>query len=122
MAEILDANGGVITTVSTDAGTGDTIIATHQDVQPIIDANIAGQNSGHDGYNRDRNMRHFAEVPHNIVHQWMMDDQLPPSYYFRMGRAEKEAYVRRKMNDPDWAYLRAFWTPGNSRIRHAKAI
>ena len=21
-------------------------------------------------------------------------------------------------NDPDWTYLRAFWTPGNSRIRH----
>jgi|3_EtaG_2_1085321.scaffolds.fasta_scaffold313007_2 hypothetical protein len=120
---ILDATGGVMTSIETDEGAGKTHIRVQQDVENIIDANKAGQNSGHDGYNRDRSMRHLAEVPFGVIHQWMMDDGLPVRRYFQMSKAEKEAYVTRKLNDPNWAYLRAFWqNPVHSRVIHAKSI
>ena len=122
MKRLLNASDGVITTFDTDESTGEAFINSYQDVEGIIDANKYNQNSGHDGYNRDRSMRHFAEVPMNIIMKWMQDDGMTSRQYFTMAKGEKEAYIQRKINDPNWAYLRAYWqNPANSRILHRKA-
>lgn len=121
---IIDNHAGVVTTMHEDAATGDQTFHVTQDVEGIIDDNKRGQNSGHDGYNKDRSMRHFAEVPFAIVHKWMMEDGLPPRTYFTMSKDQKEKYIYQKMRDPNYTYLRAFWqNPVHSGvlIRHAKA-
>jgi hypothetical protein len=118
MGKLLDAHGGIIKTFHTDEMTGVNTIVETQDVEPILNVNKYNQNSGHDGYSKDRTLRHFAEVPFNIIHKWMKEDQLPVHHYFKMPKDEKTKYIQKKMKDPDWQYLRAFWTPTNSRIRH----
>ena len=119
MAQILDQYGGVVTTIETDAMTGDTILNTIQDVGPILDRNKENQNSGHDGYNSDRTIRHLAEVPHEVIHKWMKDDGLPVHRYFKMNKREKETYIHKKLGDPNWRYLKAFWqNPLNTHVRH----
>lgn len=121
---ILDSHAGVVTTMHEDPTTGDQTFHVKQDVEGIVNGNKRGQNSGHDGYNKDRSMRHYAEVPFAIVHKWMMEDNMPPRSYFQMSKADKEKYIHRKMKDPDYAYLKAFWqNPVHSgvMVRHAKA-
>ena len=109
---ILDASGNVMTSIDRDDGK--TVIRTQQDVEPIIEANKLGQTSGHDGYSHDRSMRHVAEIPVNIINKWMKDDGKLPSYFFQtMGKHEKAAYIRKKLADPNWAYLKAFGPAAN---------
>ncbi len=47
--------------------------------------------------------RHIASIPNVILMQWMQADGVNV-----MGMSSEEwgRYVKRKLNDPDWAYLR----------------
>lgn len=81
-------------------GKGGLEVLSVQDVAPILDRNKAMRNHN-DGYTADRTMRRAAFIPNIIRNKWLNEegwDAYRPDLY-----AEQ---LVRKLNDPDWAYLR----------------
>jgi hypothetical protein len=111
--QILDANGGVVKEFLYDETADQSYIVTSQDNEPIIEANKAA--SG-DGYWRERTAKHYAEVPFSIIHKWCQEDGIQPVRYMRMDKREKEAFVRRKLGNSDYAHFRMFWERPANRI------
>ena len=74
-------------------------IENRQDVQPILEHNKALLNSGEDGYSPDRFLRRVASIPNVVYLQWMKEgiDACNPDHW---------PAVARKLNDPEWRYLR----------------
>lgn len=104
---VLDAHGDIVSEFVVDEDKH--IVNYTQDVEPILEQNKAANNSGHDGYWQNRAAKQFAEVPMIFAMKWMKDDGLEGRAYFRMNKHDKEQYVRRKLNDPDYAFMRTFW-------------
>lgn len=77
-------------------------IETSQDVEPIIELNKKLANESK-GYSKSRELRHIAQIPFNVLHMWSQVDGVN---LFALHRREKLAYLRRKLNDPDWRFLR----------------
>lgn len=97
---IIDVVDGVYTLFHYDEMEDRTIIETVQDVEPILDANKAAFNSGHDGYTPSRDLKFVAEIPVVVIEKWLREDGIDvwdPNH--------KEA-VKRKLNDPEWRHLR----------------
>lgn len=96
---LLNESGGVKTWFSTDPMTGCIIIRYQQDVEDIINGNIAMQNSGHDGFSPSRDLRHVASIPLGIYLTWLQEG-------FDLFNPDDAQIVRRKLNDPDYRHLR----------------
>ena len=107
MRRVLDQHAGVVSTFHYDEDGDKTIIETVQDVEPILEANKAMQTDG-DGYTPSRDLKHIASIPLVVVEKWMNDDGVN---FLSLGRQEKRAYLRKKLNDPEWAYLKT--SPGH---------
>ena len=106
MRRHLDQHAGVTTTFHYDEDGDKSIIETTQDVEPILEANKAMQADG-DGYTPSRDLKHIASIPLVIVQKWMEEDGVN---FLALGKPEKRAYLRRKLNDPEYLYLRT--SPG----------
>lgn len=89
---------GLRTRLHTDALTGALTVERSQDVTAILSANRALANDG-DGYSPSRELRRVASIPLVVVEQWMAEgiDLFDPAC---------RAAVRRRLNDPDWRWLR----------------
>lgn len=77
-----------------------TVIRT-QDVEPILDLNKelrAIQQKSDWG-------RHIATIPNVIIERWL-NEEWERGNPMRMGGAEFDAMVERKLQDPDWKFLR----------------
>lgn len=111
MRRLLDAHGGVIKEFVHDEGENHTFIHTTQDVAPYFDANQEFRTSGSDGYSQSRAFKHIATVPHIIADKWCIEDGITRVQFNRMPGKEKAAYIKRKLNNPDYAYMRTFWAP-----------
>ena len=74
----------------------------YQDVKNILKENKAKRNE-FSGYNSDKSMLSVAEIPQIILYQWLKDDQV---FLFSMQPDEQHKYLQKKLNDPQWAYLR----------------
>ena len=101
----LGTDAGVATSMQVDPD-GSFRVRTSQDAEPIIEHNKARQTDGSNGYSKTREMRHVASIPVNVIYQWLQADGILPSTWMRMKRGEHLSYYRKKLNDPDWAYLR----------------
>jgi len=99
---LLDADGGVVSTFHYDEGEETTTVSVAQDVEPILDANKAAQTLN-DGYSPDRTLKRIASIPLVTVQQWMKDDGVN---FLALPKHEKQKYLRRKLNDPDYRWLR----------------
>lgn len=99
---ILSTRDGVTTFFSYDEMTDTSIIRTHQDVGPYLERNKRLANEGRHR-TADRFMELAATIPNNIAYQWMIDDGIN---WFALPKHEKNKYLKRKLNDPDWRYLR----------------
>ena len=106
MRRVIDSGGGVTTTFHYDPDGDKTIIETSQDVEPILEQNRRAQ-SLNDGYSPSRELKRVASIPLVVVQKWMQDDGVN---FLALGKQEKRAYLRRKLNDPEWQYLRT--SPG----------
>lgn len=74
--------------------------AASQDVEAVLDANKAARNHN-DGYTKDRGMRRVASIPVVVQLMWLNED--PPLDIYNAEHADRLA---KRLNDPDWAYLR----------------
>lgn len=70
-----------------------------QDVEPILDRNARLRS---DPQKSDWG-RHIASIPNIILVKWMNEDG---ANVLAMSSEEFGAFIRRKLNDPDWRHLR----------------
>ena len=106
MKRIIDSEGGITSTFHFDYSSGKSIIQTTQDVEPILEANKIDQTIN-DGYSPSRDLKRIASIPLVIVQKWMHEDGVN---FLALGKQEKAKYLRKKLGDPDYAYLRT--SPG----------
>jgi len=102
---LLDQHEGLKTHIAFEPN-GDFIIKTTQDVEPVVEFNKTRQTDGSNGYGKTRELRHVATVPDNIVYQWIAEAGIEPRRWMAMKRRERMMFLRRKLNDPDWRYLK----------------
>ncbi len=93
-----------------DRGEGVVHFERRQDVEPILHHNKALQAMPQ----KSDFMRQIANIPCVILEKWANEDG---AHIFKMPRHEYSKYIRRKLNDPEWRYLRVegpssrvFWT------------
>lgn len=91
------ANGGVAHFWRDNDEGGE--VVSLQDVAPIIEQNRAAYDAN-DGYTADRSMRRVAYIPQVIIQKWLNEDGLD------VWNPEHKQRLMRKLNDPDWRYLR----------------
>ena len=92
----------VFTRVWLDPGERTIVADTWQDVEPILESNKAkrGEQQRHDC------AREIADIPCVILTKWLNEEYARGNTQLRMFSREWRELVRRKLNDPDWAYLR----------------
>lgn len=99
---LIDSHDGVTTTFDYDEMTDTAIIQTTQDVSPILERNKKLQNEGKHR-TKDKALQLAASIPSIVVHQWMIDDGVN---WMALPKHEKTKYLRRKLNDPQYRYLK----------------
>ena len=83
-----------------DNGDGTSSIVSAQDVAPVLERNRAIANHN-DGWSPTRELRRAAFIPNIVRQKWLEEegwDAYRPDLYGEQ--------LRRKLNDPDWRYLR----------------
>lgn len=78
---------------------GTFLIEHRQDVEAHLDRNKALQNHD-DGYSPTRELRRAASIPDVIVVKWMEENGI------NVFDPEHSTAVKRKLNDPEWRWLR----------------
>ena len=79
---------------------GDRLTVEHaQDVEAILDRNKALQSQPQ----RSDWGRHIATIPNVVLVKWMNEDGVN---VLGMSSEEFGAFIRRKLDDPDWRHLR----------------
>ena len=100
--ETYDPSTGIKTVYKGDEVTGNLEQHFSQDVEPILKANKIKRNN-FDGYNKDKSVKSIAEIPIVVLYQWLQEGD---QFLFSMPPAEQHTYLRKKLNDPKWAYLK----------------
>lgn len=79
---------------------GDHFTLEHaQDVEPILERNKALRRDPQ----RSDWGRHIASIPNVIIVKWMVEEGAD---VLRMSGEEFGAFIRKKLDDPDWRHLR----------------
>ena len=102
MKRPLNSEDGVSSTFHYDPDGDQSTVRTVQDVEPILENNKRLQTLN-DGYTADRSLRRVASIPLVVVQQWMKEDGVN---WLALPKEEQTVYLRRKLNDPQWRYLR----------------
>lgn len=93
---------GVATQILLDSNGQDLAIRTTQDIEPILEWN---KESRRDTQSGDWG-RHVARIPNVIYVQWLNEEAARGNTQLRMFSPEFNEIVKKKLQDPDWAYLR----------------
>lgn len=101
MKKLLDVQDGVASEVHYDEMADTTHVRRVQDVEPIIERNKLLQTDN--PYSPDRSLKRIASIPLVIAEQWIKQDGVN---WLALPKKEKAAYLRRKLNDPNWRHLR----------------
>ena len=75
------------------------VASTWQDVEPILDRNKALQNEPQ----RRGDLRHIGTIPNVILVKWMNEEG---ANVLKMSSDEFGKFIKRKLADPDWRWLR----------------
>jgi hypothetical protein len=103
--------------VHLDTNGQDLTVEHVQDVEPILDWNKAARSQEQ----KSDWGRHVARIPNVIYVKWLDEEHAKGNTSLRMFTAEFDKIVQRKLQDPEWAYLRvdkpalqAGWSAGLS--------
>ena len=75
-----------------------------QDETAAIEANKAQQNDGTNGWSDNKNWKALGDIPILVIKIWEKQDGVD---IMAMPAGEQSAYLRRKLQDSDYALLRA---------------
>jgi hypothetical protein len=93
---------GVLIRPHLDSNGRELAIEHVQDVAPILEWNRhARQGEQHGDWGR-----HVARIPNVIYLQWLNEEHARGNTSLRLLTPEFDAIVQRKLDDPEWAYLR----------------
>ena len=82
---------------------GSTLAIVHvQDVEPILEANKVKRTQEQ----RSDWGREVADIPNVIYVQWLNEEHARGNTDLRLFTPEFDAIVQKKLQDPEWAYLR----------------
>jgi hypothetical protein len=97
---LVNDNGVIRTSIEQD---GDTVtIHSQQDVEPALERNRRLRQET-DGMSDGGTMYHIGSIPWNVITIW---NKLDGVDFMQMPAKDQEKYMMRKLQDPDWAYLR----------------
>lgn len=84
-------------------GDGRSLAIEHmQDVAPILEWNQAARcDEQHSDWGR-----HVARIPNVIYVKWLNEEHARGNTALRLFTAEFDQMVQKKLDDPEWAYLR----------------
>jgi hypothetical protein len=85
-----------------DANGKDLAVEHVQDVEPILEWN---KEARRDEQRSDWG-RHVARIPNVIYVKWLHEEHAKGNTSLRMFTEEFDRIVQRKLQDPEWAYLR----------------
>ncbi|MEH2501241.1 hypothetical protein V1290_000052 [Bradyrhizobium sp. AZCC 1578] len=85
-----------------DSNGQDLAIEHRQDVEPILEWN---KEARRDEQQSDWG-RHVARIPNVIYVKWFDEEHRKGNTQLRMFTPEFDAIVQKKLQDPEWAYLR----------------
>jgi len=96
------ANGPVHTQLHRDSDGRHVTVESTQDVEDIIERNKQLQTIPQRGdWGRE-----IASIPNIIILKWLNEEWARGNKHMRLFSPEFNALVKRKLNDPDWKYLR----------------
>lgn len=98
VGQVTVSDADIRSRVHIDRAGGTITFERHQDVAPILDSNKQLEQIGQKG-----DFRHIATIPNVIIEQWMNESGAP---ILGMSRDEFARFIKRKIDDPDNAYLR----------------
>lgn len=81
---------------------GTVTASTTQDVEPILVRNARLRREPQRG---DWG-RHVASIPNVLLLKWLNEEHARGNTGLRLFTREFDAFIARKLADPDWAYLR----------------
>jgi hypothetical protein len=81
---------------------GTLIVATHQDVEAIIERNKSLQREPQ----KSDWGRHVATIPNNNMLTWLQEEWSRGNVNLKLFDAEFNRIVAKKLDDPDWRFLR----------------
>lgn len=85
-----------------DSGEKQLTFVNVQDVEPILELNKAQRSeTQHSDWGR-----HVARIPNAILLQWFYEEQHKGNTELQMYGDEFDRLIERKLQDPDYAYLR----------------
>ncbi|WP_340672452.1 hypothetical protein [Bradyrhizobium ottawaense] len=93
---------GVLIRPHLDSNGRELAIEHVQDVAPILEWNRQARQDEQSG---DWG-RHVARIPNVIYVQWLNEEHARGNASLRLFTPEFDAIVQRKLDDPEWAYLR----------------
>lgn len=95
-----------------EARNGIVTVKRIQDVQPYLDANKRAQANAVGGWRRTAGSlrRQIADIPNIVVEQWLKEG-------FNIFQAS-ERELRKKLDDPNWSYLKTIPGRVGQRSRH----
>lgn len=97
---LLSSHGG-LNTWQVPNNDGLILIEYEQDVEPALEWARQLRNLDDRGYGTaSRELRRVAFVPNIVITKWLAEEGL------NIFDPDHEARYRKKLNDPDWAYLR----------------
>lgn len=81
---------------------GRVVVSASQDVEPILNAakRLANRDNG---VTRDKSMKRVGTIPPSIQLKWAQEAGIN---IFQLPAKERLAYFKKKLRDPQWAYLR----------------
>ena len=74
-----------------------------QDVEPILEHNKELRSQPQD---RKSSFRHVASIPNIFLEKWMNEEWARGNHGIKWFGPEMDALVQRKLQDPDWKWLR----------------
>jgi len=91
------------TKIHLDSNGQDLAIEHIQDVEPILERNKALRTLEQ---TKTDGLREVAEIPAVTLIKWLDEEHAKGNTGLRMFSAEFDLLVKKKLQDPDWAYLR----------------
>lgn len=83
---------------------GTLAVNNYQDVEDIVERNKRLQN---EPQRKGAWGRHTATIPLNFINMWLNEEWERGNVELTMGSKEFDAIIERKLNDPDYRWLRA---------------
>jgi hypothetical protein len=93
---------GLATRIHLDSNGKDIAIEHLQDVEPILEWNALARQ----GEQRSEWGRHVARIPNVVYVKWLDEQHARGNRSIRMFTPEFDQIVQKKLEDPEWAYLR----------------